>query len=178
MSSNTNPVTPDGFALVMAKGIHLAASHLDRQLAMPGIATKQLEVFGFGVSSIFLRAFAAEVALKALYMQETGSDPDHTHDLLSLFEDLKSTTQTSVEQRFERIRNDKIANGSYSGETAPLRQVLANHKNDFLEWRYLHEKLGVGANTQPLVLNSVIEAAIEEYATRASSTGTNQPPPT
>ena len=96
MSSNTNPVTPDGFALVMAKGIHLAASHLDRQLAMPGIETKQLEVFGFGVSSIFLRAFAAEVALKALYMQETGSDPDHTHDLLSLFEEMMGYSEATL----------------------------------------------------------------------------------
>ena len=38
-----------------------------------------------------------------------------------------------------------------------------------MEWRYLHEKLGVGANTRPLVLNSVIEAAVEEYASRSSN---------
>ena len=102
-------------------------------------------------------------------MQETGNDPERTHNLLCLFNNLKGTTQISVEQRFERIRREKIASGNYSGETDPLLQVLANHKDDFMEWRYLHEKLGVGANTRPLVLNSVIEAAVEEYASRSSN---------
>ena len=83
MSSNTNPVTPDGFALVMAKGIQEAARHLDRQFAVPGIEHRQLEALGFFVSSVVLRAFATELALKALYMQETGNDPERTHNLLS-----------------------------------------------------------------------------------------------
>ena len=166
MSTNTGNVTPDGVAMLMAKGIHVAARHLDGQLAMPGIENNQLEVLGFGVSSIVLRAFAAELALKALYMQETGDDPERTHNLLSLFKRLEGATQTSVEQRFERIRRQKIASGIYSGETDPLLQVLTNHKDDFVEWRYLQEKMGVGANTRPLVLNSVIEAAVEEYVSR------------
>ena len=169
MGANTGNMIPDGVAMVMAKGIQEAARHLDRQFAVPGIEHRQLEALGFFVSSVVLRAFATELALKALYMQETGNDPERTHNLLSLFNNLKGTTQTSVEQRFERIRGEKIASGNYSGETDPLLQVLANHKDDFMEWRYLHEKLGVGANTRPLVLNSVIEAAVEEYASRSSN---------
>ena len=76
---------------------------------MPGIENNQLEALGFGVSSIVLRAFAAELALKALYMQETGDDPERTHNLLSLFKKLKGATQTSVEQRIEHIRRQKVA---------------------------------------------------------------------
>ena len=173
MSTNTGNMTPDGVAMVMAKGFHAAARHLDGQLAVPGIENRQLDALGFFVSSVVLRAFATEIALKALYMDETGNDPARTHNLLYLFKELKGTTQTSVEQRFERIRGQKIARGIYSGETDPLLQVLTNHKDDFVEWRYLQEKLGVGANTRPLVLNSVIEAAEEEYGHRFPNKAAN-----
>ena len=169
MSSNTPNVSPDNVAFVMANGFHVAAKHLDGLLGIPGIENDQIGSLGYAVSSIVLRAFATETALKALYMQETGDEPDHSHNLLVLFNKLECDTRVSVERRFERIRGEKIASRSYSGETEPLIRILANHKNDFVEWRYLQDKLGVGANTRPLVLNSVIEAAVEEYKSRLTS---------
>ena len=84
-----------------------------------------------------------------------------------LFESLDPATQTSVDERFERIRQTKINQGIYTGETESLLQVLTNHRDDFEKWRYLHEKIGVGLNTHPTVLNSVIEAALEEYLSRS-----------
>ena len=125
-----------------------AYRHLDGLLAVPAITSDPLATSGFFMASTVLRPLATELALKALYMHETGDDPIHEHNLKILFQGLKPTTQASVEQRFERIRQDKIARGIYSGETDPLSQVLANHMNDFIEWRYIHEKLGVGTETK------------------------------
>ena len=176
MNVNTGNVTPDQGAIVTAKGFQLAARHLDAQLATPGIESDPLAVWSYAVPSIVLRALATELALKALYMQETGKEQKHIHDLLCLFNKLPGPLRASVEQRFERIRGEKIASRNYSGETDPLPQVLTNHRNDFEVWRYLHEKLGTGASTRPLVLNSVIEAAVEEFVSRLPNTGVNQPP--
>ena len=159
-------VTRDEIAMVMARAFHWADRHLDGLLADPVITADQLAAAGCGVTSIVLRPFATELALKALYMQETRGEPKHKHDLRVLFESLKPDTQASLETRFERIRQEKISRGEYSGETDPLLQVLTNHRDDFEKWRYLHDQLGVGLNTQPTALNSVIEAALEEYVSR------------
>ena len=157
----------DQVAMAMARAFHWADRHLDGLLANPIIANDQLAAAGCGITSIVLRPFATELALKALYMQETGGEPKHEHDLRILFESLEPATQASVDQRFERIRQTKINQGIYTGETDPLLQVLTNHRDDFEKWRYPHEKIGVGLNTHPTVLNSVIEAALEEYLSRA-----------
>ena len=169
MSTIPGNVPADNVAAVMAKGFHAAAHHLDSLLAIPGIENDMLGVIGYSVSSVVLRAFATELALKALYMQETGKEQKHEHDLLFLFRRLEQTTQDSVEQRFEGIRGGKIAKGIYYGETDPLLQVLTNHRYDFEKWRYLQDQLRTSLNTQPLVLNSVIEAAMEEYTSRLPS---------
>ena len=160
-------VNRDEAAMAMAGAFHWADRHLDGLLANPVIASDPIAAAGCGITSIVLRPFATELALKALYIQETGGEPKHQHDLRILFENLKPATRASLEQRFERIRQEKIDRGVYFGETDSLVKVLTNHRNDFEEWRYLHEKIGVGINTHPTVLNSVIEAALEEYASRA-----------
>ena len=160
-------VNQDQVAMAMARAFHWADRHLDGLLANPSIASDQLAVAGCAITSIVLRPFATELALKALYIQETGGEPIHKHDLKVLFESLQPTTQTSVEQRFERIRQEKINRGIYSGQTDSLLQVLTNHRNDFQEWRYLHEQIGTGLNTRHTVLNSIMEAALEEYESRA-----------
>ena len=159
-------VNADQVAMTLAQAFHWADRHLDGLLANPAIASDQLAAAGCGITSIVLRPLATELALKALYMQETGGEPKHKHDLKVLFESLEPATQSSVEQRFERIRQEKINRGVYSGEIDSLLQVLTNHRNDFEKWRYLHEQTG-GLNTQPTVLNSIIEAALEEYILRA-----------
>ena len=154
-------------ALAMAQGVYRSARLLDRQLALPGIERDQLGAFGYALTSIVLRAFAVELALKALYLQETGAEEKRGHDLTRLFCALKPITQNSVERRFEGIRGEKINRGAYSGEKDPLHKVLHNHHNDFEEWRYFYEKVGKeGLHTEQLVLNSVVEAAVQEYISR------------
>ena len=156
-----------GTAITMAQGVHRSAHLLDRQLAIPGIEREEVTALGYTVTSTVLRAFAVELAFKALYMQETGAEEKYGHDLRCLFDDLKRYTQDSVERRFEDIRRGKINKGIYSGETGSLRDVLDSHRNDFEEWRYAYEKVGSGGlSTRQLVLNSVMEASVQEYESR------------
>ena len=152
----------------MAHGVYLSAKLLDQQLAVSGIERNEVAVLGYSVTSVVLRAFAVELTFKALYMLETGTEEKKGHDLRSLFDDLKPSTQDSVERRFEDIRREKINQRIYSGEKGLLRDVLDSHRDDFKEWRYAYEKVGNGGlSTQQLVLNSVVEAAMAEYEARA-----------
>ena len=105
-------VDADQVAMAMARAFHWADRHLDGLLANSAIASDQLAAAGCGITSIVLRPFATELALKALYMQETGGEPKHQHDLKVLFESLEPTTRASVEHRFERIRQEKIKLGN------------------------------------------------------------------
>lgn len=103
-------------AIVMARAFRWAGRHLDGLLANPVIASDPLAAAESGIMWIVLRPFTEELAPKALYMQETGGEPKHQHDLKVLFESLEPTTEASVEQRFERIRQEKIATGTNSGK--------------------------------------------------------------
>ena len=150
-----------------------AYRYLDGLLANPLITNDPVAASGCFMASTILRPFATELAQKALYAHETGDDPAQRHNLGTLFHKLKPATRASIEQRFERIRQDKINRGVYSGETDHLWQVLANHSNDFTEWRYIHEKVSVGAHTRPTVLNSLLEAVIEEYQLRQQLADSN-----
>ncbi len=157
--------TPDQLAMWEAYSFQWAYKHLDGLLANPLITNDPEAASGCFMASTLLRPFATELALKALYIQETGGERILKHDLKVLFQSLKPATQTSIEQRFERIRQDKVDRGIYSGEGGLLSQVLANHGNDFTEWRYIYEHAH-GASTKPTVLNSLLEAVIEEYQSR------------
>lgn len=150
----------------VAHAIHWADRHLDGLLAVPSVASDPQAAFGASVSSILLRAFAVELALKALYMQETGGKAIRKHDLRVLFEHLSPQMQASVARRFERIRQTKVHRGVYTGETEPLLEILTAHRDDFETWRYAYEQAGSGLKTRPTALNSVIEAALEEFTSR------------
>ena len=158
----------DGVAMVMANAFHWVDRHLDELMADPRYTAFQPAVLGCGVASIVLRSFATELSIKALYMQENVGDAKWGHNLRELFLSLSPETQASVERRFERIRQEKISKGIYSGETEPLVEVLDTHKNDFETWRYINEHLNSDLHTRPTVLNSIIEAAMEEYAFRTA----------
>ena len=55
-----------------------------------------VQASGCFFSAILLLAFAAEVALKRLYSQETGKRADWVHDLSKLFQGLRKTTRDSL----------------------------------------------------------------------------------
>ena len=81
-----------------------------------------------------LVALTAEFALKALLIKKEVTPP-HRHDLLELYALLPPDTRNQLEEKF-RI---SIENGEVVG-TESLCQLMALHKDDFVNWRYLDKE--------------------------------------
>ena len=116
-----------------------------------------LAIAGCTQSTIMLWALKVEIALKALYVQVVGKDAESTHSLSKLFCSLRITTQSSLDQRFQYIRKRK---GIYDGRTSTIRQVLLDHKDDFVNWRYVYEQ---SQHAEISDLKPAIEAMHVEY---------------
>ena len=144
-----------------ANSLLWAATHL-QDLLDESIQTPDhdsVDVAGCFFGAILLKAFATELALKALYWREGGCTPEHKHDLHYFFNKLEPSTQDSLERRFQRIWTVKE---DYDGQPLTMSQVLKDHKDDFVRWRYIYE--GKGFNEVELIrLEPVVEAIIEEY---------------
>ena len=121
---------------------------------------REIMIAGATGSTIMLWAFAAELALKALIVQEKDGDPPRKHDLSALFNALSPSTQESLERRYHDIRS---AQSAYRGLPVTLREILADHSTDFEDWRYLYERTD-GAKTQILGLRPATEAMLEQHA--------------
>ena len=86
-----------------------------------------------------LFALATELALKALYCQETRSNKvKATHDLIKLFEQLGENTQAELEATFEEL--GKNTHGRLVAEwpkpPSKIRHVLYENRRTFVSWRY------------------------------------------
>ncbi|MCY4379878.1 MAG: HEPN domain-containing protein [Candidatus Dadabacteria bacterium] len=86
-----------------------------------------------------LFALATELALKALYCQETKSNKvKATHDLIKLFEQLEENTQAELEATFEEL--GKNTHGRLVAEwpkpPSKIRHVLDENRGTFVSWRY------------------------------------------
>lgn len=154
---------PNPDPMAMSRAFHRTADFLVAQFS--GLESDNRgdpeAVVGYGVSSVMLRAFAAELAIKAMHVKENNRDHPHGHDLESLFGKLKVSTQRSIETRFQRIQASRWSRTAV-GRSLPA--ILSEHKGDFPDWRYLHEKENLHAEV--LALNPVIEAIVEEYDSR------------
>lgn len=84
------------------------------------------ELFGLTVSSVILKAYSAELLLKFMSFKKTG-DFKRIHNLSDLYDDLDDDTK-------KLIADTAVQHG-----VAPVDQILANHKDDFIEWRYVFE---------------------------------------
>ena len=51
----------------------------------------------------------------------------------------------------------------YDGKPKTVAQVLADHKDDFVHWRYIFEQQGTN-HVELLDLEPAVEAIIEEYS--------------
>ena len=158
----------------IARSYYWAAEHMQSRLAAllgPGITQGvdpsskdpiQVAIVGCNQSTIILWAISTEVALKALYAQESGKDPSHAHKLVSLFEELEPSTRLSLEKRFQAIRDERPL---YRGRSNCLEDVLTEHNKDFVDWRYVYESTGERQN-QILDLKPAIEAMLAEFEIR------------
>ena len=84
-----------------------------------------------------LRAFATELALKAIASKRCGKHP-HGHDLRELYDDLDADIRQRAEQE------------AASQYLPPVQDTLAEHKNDFVDWRYVAEAAAVNTNPNDL----------------------------
>ena len=101
------------------------------ELADDGISSSR--AVGYGISVTILQALMAEYLLKALAIRETGGFLK-THDLYELYEDLPRETR------------EHIAALGTCLENSDMPSFLNEHRNDFVERRYLVEDLSRSAD--------------------------------
>ena len=80
-------------------------------------------IMGAAYSMIMLRAFAAEMALKAISFDSTGGFKK-THDLQELYNELGEDIRDKIEMMAAQ-------------QSLDAKQIIANHKDDFIVWRYI-----------------------------------------
>lgn len=106
-----------------------------------------------GVEPMLL-ALSMELALKAWFVFDFD-DPEHSwsHDLAALFDKLKPESQEKLDAEFKRSVAPYHPNFHFPDYG--IRHVLYQHKNAFLDWRYIHEPKSTAFE------RSVFEATLE-----------------
>lgn len=90
-----------------------------------------------GVEPMLL-ALSMELALKAWYVFDHDTQiVAKTHDLLKLFESLKTESHEKLDQEFKKTVAPIYPEFFYRNHG--IKNVLRQHKDAFVNWRYLHE---------------------------------------
>ena len=108
---------------------------------------------GMILAGPILLSLATEIALKAWLCLEQKKAPPRTHDLLELFDLLKQDTQEMLEARMRKVSRHSVCaeqpgmqnlkpylQDMVAARMHPLRNVLCEHRNANVHWRYLYEK--------------------------------------
>lgn len=158
-------------AFVEAIALKKTADYLDAQLMQPGIEGDPLAVAGFGFSTNLLKLLAAEVALKALYIQEHGCDAPHIHELDGLFSALSETAQEHIHRLFlEKQIVSAALRVLETEEGLAFNNFLVDlslHSKSFVEWRNFYARkpeAELGSNFA--FLNLFLESLLEVYRAR------------
>ncbi|MBB3440992.1 hypothetical protein [Rhizobium sp. BK379] len=118
-----------------AKGILLKTqSFPDREVEkLDGVC----QLVHVGVEPMLL-ALSMELALKAWFVFDFD-DPKtaKSHDLAKLFDKLKPESQEKLDAEFKRSVAPYHPNFLHTDYS--IRHVLYQHKDAFIDWRYLHE---------------------------------------
>lgn len=95
------------------------------------------ELNHIGVEPMLL-ALSMELALKA-WLVFDHDDPEvvKIHDLMKLFEGLKPESQEKLDVEFKRSVVPCHPSGIFIDYN--IRHILCQHRNAFIDWRYLHE---------------------------------------
>ncbi|MGR3384999.1 hypothetical protein [Roseovarius indicus] len=107
-----------------------------------------------GVEPMLL-ALSMELALKAWFVFD-HDDPNvaKSHDLTKLFDALLPESQQRLDEEFKRSVSPRHPSGFLVDYG--IRDILSQHKDAFVDWRYLHE-----AKKSMSFDQSAIEAALE-----------------
>ncbi len=107
-----------------------------------------------GVEPMLL-ALSMELALKAWFVFDYNNpEVIRSHNLIKLFDGLKEESQKELEAEFKRLvapQHPSIFYVDYS-----IRDILYQHQDAFVDWRYLHE-----ANKTMMFDQSTFEATLE-----------------
>ena len=130
-------------AIAQAMGLRRVAADLDHDWDdfLQGTRAAGNEEFageefaGCMLAAPILRAFAAEMALKAIAIKTAGAGTPRKrptrgrHNLLQLFDALDQSTRDCIDQQARQYDTYRT-HGS-------VRSILASHKDDFNDFRYL-----------------------------------------
>ena len=128
--ANWNPY----WAIGDAKALQRVVEELDSPDSQPVEAAPVLFQGKFLAEPILL-SFAIEIALKAWQCRERQAAPDHSHDLLQLFEGLEEATQKRLEAKMPPMVDPLLGETLREG----LRELLGSHRDAFIKWRYPYE---------------------------------------
>ena len=91
-------------------------------------------ILGCQYTTRILLPFIVEVALKALIAKHNNDQAEGTHQLCQLYDALPADLKNELCCDFEGLKRSEAP-----GETRSLRKILADHDNDFPDWRYLDD---------------------------------------
>lgn len=118
-----------------------------------------------GVEPMLL-ALSMELALKAWFVFDFD-DPNaaKTHDLAKLFDKLKPESQAKLDAEFKRSVAPYHPNFFYVDYS--IRHILYQHKDAFIDWRYLHERKSTMFDR--VAFEATLEMIIKEFEKRYRS---------
>ena len=158
-----------------ARALQIVAKELEKN----GNAAGQEDYrrfLGMGLAGPILLSLATEIALKAWQCSDRGRAPGRTHDLLRLFDLLNPDTQEILEARMRKQSPHSVWAGDprfrnlnadfqamFAAKMHPLRDVLREHRDANVHWRYLYEKPSASFETSEIdrALTVIIDAFFE-----------------
>lgn len=158
-----------------ARSLRIVAKELEKNGKEVGPGDYRL-FLGMGMAGAILLSLATEIALKAWQCSDRGRAPVRTHDLLRLFELLDTDTQAMLEARMRKLSPHSAWAGDprfrnlnadfqamFAAKMHPLRDVLCEHRDANVDWRYLYERPFVSFETSEIdrALTVLIDAFYE-----------------
>ena len=135
---------------------------------------------GIVLAGPILFSLATEIALKAWQCSEREKAPEQTHDLLRLFDSLKQDTQEMLEAKMRKVsphsawseepRTQNLnpdLQDMLAARMRPLRDVLCEHRNANVHWRFLYEKQW--AKFETAEIDRALTVIIDAYGERRRS---------
>ena len=159
-----------------ARSLQRVANELDKNGHETGSSDQWL-CEGIFLARPILLSLATEIALKAWQCSERQEPPDRTHDLLKLFKSLRQDTQEMLEARMRQVSTwsvnaelpgirgaNRDIQDMFLARTHPLRDVLADHSDANMRWRFLYEQRSEVFETGEI--DSALAVIIDAYDER------------
>jgi len=138
----------------IAHGIYCHAINF---LGSTRLLAKQMEKgwMGFSFPMAVMGAFSAELFLKCIHSVDTGNPAPQTHDLVKLFDGLKTDSRNEIQAAYDVMTTNARHHPNDPGPR-DLRGSLVASKDAFVLFRYLYE--GKGKRGDGYYLQSILDA--------------------